>query len=130
MQPVDRLLDARAALRPDAAGIAPARQNLLHAVGDARQSEPRLVRVEMARAIGKEVAAARLRRDVALAAVGARRGRQALGVAARRKHAVEIDVGARGDLVALAMLAHAEPVDLLEDACAVGIEGLARARRG
>ena len=68
-----------------------------------------------------------LRRDVARARVGARGGRQALGISARRQHAVEIDIGMRGDEIALAMLADGQTVDLLEDARAVGIERLARA---
>src|SRR5207247_1440133 len=40
IQPVDRLLDARAALGPDGAGIAAARHDFLHRVGDRGELAP------------------------------------------------------------------------------------------
>ena len=60
-----------------------------------------------------------------VAHVGAPCGRQALRVAGRRQHAEKIDVGVRRDQIAGAVLADAEPVDLLDRPRAVRKERLA-----
>src|SRR5207248_3516359 len=54
-------------------------------------------------------------------------GRIALLVAAGRRDAKEIDLGARRDQARFAVTVDAEAVDLLEETRAVGIERLARA---
>src|SRR6059058_1022945 len=73
-----------------------------------------------------QTAPARLGRDVTLADVGAKLRGEALRVAGRRDHAVEVDLGARRDEVADPLVADAEAIDLLEEPRAVGIEGLPR----
>jgi hypothetical protein len=91
VEPVGGLLDLRAALRPDRAQVFSARENGLDVVGDLGQNRTRRRRGEMRRLVRKEVLAADLGGDIAVADIGAASRRQALGVAAWRRNAVEVD---------------------------------------
>src|SRR5689334_18315417 len=82
----------------------------------------------MPRPVGPEVAADLLWRDVTAAAVGSRRGRQALGVSGWWRGAIEVEVGPRRQQAADAVRAEAQAVDLLEHARRVGVERLTAAR--
>src|SRR5262245_63883743 len=70
LEPVDGLLDARAALRPDCPSILSAREHPLHHAGDARERRARGPWAEMIGTIRKEVATARLGSNITLAHVG------------------------------------------------------------
>ena len=114
VEPVGRLLYVRAALEPDGASVPPARERSLHDVGQAGQGRHRRLRAQVDRAIRKEIAAVRLRRDVAGPDVRPRRSRQALLVAGGRRGAMEFELGLRGQHVRDTVLVDAQPVDLLE----------------
>ena len=129
VQPVQRLFDPGAALRPDRAGVLAARERGLHCVGDPRETRPRRMLAEVWRTVGEEIAAERFGRDVACADVRAVRGRQTLGVSGRGQHAIEVDLGVGRHQIADAVLADAEPVDLLDWPRAVGKERLPRLMR-
>ena len=60
VQPVERLFDARTALRPDRAGIVAARQRGLHDVDDPRQAKTRRMLAEMRGTVWEEILAERL----------------------------------------------------------------------
>ena len=127
IEPVDRLLDARRALRPHRADIVAVVEHALHRIDDARERRTRRHRADVIRLVREEVVAARFRRDIALADILALGGRQTLGVTGRRHDAIEVDVRARRDQVAETFLVNTETVDLLERPRAVRIECLARA---
>ena len=114
VQPIEGLLDARAALGPDGAGVLAVRKDLLHGVGDLGERAARRIGGEVIRPVGEEVATHHF-------------GRIALLVAGGGRDAKEVDLGARSDQARFAVAVDAEAVDLLEEPRAVGIERLARA---
>ena len=79
----------------------------------------------MHRAVDEEILAQFFRRYIAFAHIGPVGGCKPLGVAAGRQHPVKIHIRLAGDQVAHAVLVHAEPVDLFEDARSVRVIGLA-----
>ena len=87
------------------------------------------MRVEVIGLVRKEVAPALFRADVAFADVGPLCGGKTFGISGRRQRAIEIDIGAGRDQIAPALVADAQPIDLLENACAVGMKDLARPMR-
>src|SRR3954468_23274704 len=130
VEPVERLLDARTALRPDRAGIGAAGERGLHDVDDPRQAKPGRMLAEMWGTVREEILAERLGRNVALADIGALAGPQPLLVAGRRQDAEEVDLGIGGHEIAGAVLADAEPIDLLDRPAAVREERLPALVRG
>ena len=125
VEPVRGLLDLRASLGEDRAIVFPAGENAPRGVGELRQCRAWRRFADVERLVGEKVLAADFRRNIAFADVGAARSRKALGVTAGRQHAVEIDVGKRGDQIADAGGADRQAVDLLEAARSVRIKALA-----
>ena len=84
IEPVHRLFDSRAALRPDGTGVAAAGEDALHGIGDRRQRRARRRGGEVLGAVGEKVLARHFRR-------------LALRIAPGRRHPIEVELGARRD---------------------------------
>src|SRR3954453_17794285 len=87
VEPVERLFNARTALRPDRARIGPAGERGLHDVDDPREAKPGRMLAEVRGTVREEILAERLGRNVALADISALAGRQPLLVPGRRQDA-------------------------------------------
>src|SRR3954453_22185913 len=130
VEPVERLLEARTALRTDRTGIGAGGERGLHYVDDPRQAKPGRMLAEMWGTVREEILAERLGRNVALADIGALAGRQPLLVPGRRQDAEEVDLGIGRHEIAGAVLADAQPIDLLDRPAAVRKERLPALVRG